>query len=52
MSQFTIAAPDVVDNRSGARPPEPPPPADACAPDLWARVFAQLTRMLAQMAQR
>ena len=51
MSQSTIAAPDVVDNRSGARPPAPPPAA-VCAPGLRARVFAQLTRMLAELAQR
>ena len=52
MSQSTIAVPDVVEKRFGARPPAPPLPAVSRAPDLRARVFAQLTWMLAQMAQR
>lgn len=52
MSQSTIAAPKSVEKRQGMREPAPPAPAIARAPSMRARVFTQLMRMLAQLAQR
>jgi hypothetical protein len=51
MSQSTRVAADIVENRPGVRAPTPRAPAITCAPSLRAQVFAQLTRMLAQLAQ-
>jgi hypothetical protein len=52
MSQSTIAAPPVVEHRADRRAPAAPAPTTACAPGLRARVFAQLTLLLSQLAQR
>lgn len=50
MSQSTIAAPQSAESRTETRAPTPPVSASVLAPGLRTRVFAQLTRMLAQLA--
>lgn len=52
MSQSTIAESPVVEHRAERRAPAAPTPTIACAPGLRARVFAQLTLLLSQLAQR
>lgn len=56
MSQSTIPQSNVIGHRSGARAPAPQTPSEAAAPRpqarLSARVYAELVRLLSQMAAR
>ena len=56
MSQSTIPPSNVIGHRPGARAPAPRAPSEAAAPQpqarLSARVYAELVRLLSQMAVR